>query len=464
MDEDKGKGARAYSRGRGRARRFDRVLRPAELGQVHTNKGYLLLPLPPIPGTVEKNSVDLGAIRLEYNVEGNGYSFRLFPFQTHLKFLLPEGEVYAEPSFVKFVEENVMFDRFEGKAKVGTLFLPSECEGARLPKEVEYNAEVSGKSGRVGLNLDLNNISQECRGPVLLELAKTIMPEVGSIIVKKYIKRFSEYLKEKEGFAEAVLIPYFRSFVTYELLTAGKTVSEGSGISGILERIAQALESALTLFFLSGAVSKVRDLSTYLERLRNTVKINEKVYMLIRPLVPGEIKAVDGKLIYVEQGKVIPWDFVSASITEAMSLLLSVGENQLVLYEEPESQLYERLQVLMALVLYALSSFNKLVITTHSQTILYTLAYVSYAKPTAEEVKKLLESLGVQGGDYLAKAVEEANTGKVRFYYFHEGKVEEKRDEEIIDGIPDVVEIMRREFDWLSEVYWRRKLGAGNKG
>ena len=29
---------------------------------------------------------------------------------------------------------------------------------------------------------------------------------------------------------------------------------------------------------------------------------------------------------------------------------------------------------------------------------------------------------------------------------------------------PDVMEIMRKEFDWLSEIYWRRKLSARDKG
>ena len=332
-----------------------------------------------------------------------------------------------------------------------------------MPKEVEYNADISGKSGKVCLALDLSSVEQKCREPLLIELAKFVMPEVGKRIIKKYVERFSEYLKEREGFSDAVYIPYFRSFVTYGLLSALSSAAykHQEGIFDVLASFAEVVRRLITL---SSVVTEVKDLDAFYKRITGSLRINEKIYRLIKPLIPGEVEVTGGTLAYVEQGRVIPWDFVSASVTEAMSLLLSVGENQLVLYEEPESQLYERLQVLMALVLYALSSFNKLVITTHSQTILYTLAYVSYAKPTAEEVKKLLESLGVQGGDYLAKAVEEANTGKVRFYYFHEGKVEEKRDEEIIDGIPDVVEIMRREFDWLSEVYWRRKLGAGNKG
>ena len=419
---------------------------------------------PPVPGNVEGNSVDLGALRLEYSVEGNNYSFRLFPSTSYLKSLLPEGEVHAEPSFVKFVEENALFDRFEGKANLGTLFLPSGCEGVQAPKEVEYSVEVSGKSGRVGLRLSLDSVKPECRGPLLLELARTVMPDVGKRIVGKFMERFSEHLRGTEGFSEAVFIPYFRSLVTYELLTTGVTIGGGGRSSAAQIVSPHFLDLIFTLISLAGVVSKVKDLETYLVRLAGVKSINERVYGIVKPLIPGEVKALDSRLVYEEGGRAIPWNLVSASITEAMSLLLSVGENQLVLYEEPESQLYEGLQVLMALTLYALSSFNRLVITTHSQTILYTLAYVSFARPSAEEVKRLLDSLGVKGGEGLARAVEEANRSRVRFYYFHGGKIEEKRDEEIIDGIPGVVEIMRREFDWLSEVYWRRKLGAGNKG
>ena len=114
----------------------------------------------------------------------------------------------------------------------------------------------------------------------------------------------------------------------------------------------------------------------YLHQLRfinaflNDNKYNEKIYNLLKPLLKGEIKYIDGELVYVEEDKIIPLGRVSASILEILSFLLSVKEGSIFLYEEPETHLHEELQLLMSIVLYALSSSNRIVISTHSQTIL----------------------------------------------------------------------------------------------
>jgi len=124
---------------------------------------------------------------------------------------------------------------------------------------------------------------------------------------------------------------------------------------------------------------------------------NEKIFNLIKPLLKGLVKHLGEKLVYVEEDKIIPWEYVSASIVEIMSFLLSVKEKSLILYEEPETQLHEELQLLMSIVLYALSSFNRIVISTHSQTILYNIAHLSMLRPTREELKDLFEDLKVKG-------------------------------------------------------------------
>ncbi|AWR99072.1 hypothetical protein [Metallosphaera hakonensis] len=72
-------------------------------------------------------------------------------------------------------------------------------------------------------------------------------------------------------------------------------------------------------------------------------------------------------------------------------------------------------------------------------------------------VLELLESLGIKRGEELARAVEEANSRRVKFHFFHDGKVEEKKAEEMVGGIPDVVDVMHKEFEWLSKLYWKRR-------
>ena len=413
---------------------------------------YSLHPL--LSDEVEDKFVNLGSLKLEYVIKDN-YEFKFYPSTDYLKELLPEGEFSAEPLFAKFVEENSLFDTFKDTLVNPSIMLPSECKGV---KEVPYEVEISGKSGKVILHLT-NELTPKCKDALYTELGKIIMPTVGKRIVNKYMEKFLEYLRKEEKVNDVVFIPYSRSFVTFELLT----FAEESAISKILytagspSYITQTIESILLLksVSLENILGDIKELEIYFDKIKGRREINKKAYELLKPLIPGDIKILNDKLTYVEGDKPISWKYTSASIMEVASLLLSVGEGQLILYEEPETQLHERLQVLMALILYAMSSFNKLVITTHSQTILYTLSFMAYLKPTAEEAKKLLDKLGVKN-DELAKAVEEANNKKVKFYYFHDGKVEEKSAEEVSKGIPGVTDVMDIELSWLSELYLSR--------
>ena len=188
---------------------------------------------------------------------------------------------------------------------------------------------------------------------------------------------------------------------------------------------------------------------------------NEKIYNLLKPLLKGEIKYIDGELVYVEKDKIIPLGRVSASILEILSFLLSAKEGSIILYEEPETHLHEELQLLMSVVLYALSSFNRIVISTHSQTILYNIAHLSMLRPTKEELKDLFEDLKVKDYEALAEAVEEANQKevKVKIYHFTEGEVKEVSVDEAVKGMPGTIDVLEKEFKWFSSLHSKRLFG-----
>jgi len=188
---------------------------------------------------------------------------------------------------------------------------------------------------------------------------------------------------------------------------------------------------------------------------------NEKIYNLLKPLLKGEIKYIDGELVYVEKDKIIPLGRVSASILEILSFLLSAKEGSIILYEEPETHLHEELQLLMSIVLYALSSFNRIVISTHSQTILYNIAHLSMLRPTKEELKDLFEDLKVKDYEALAEAVEEANQKevKVKIYHFTEGEVKEVSVDEAVKGMPGTIDVLEKEFKWFSSLHSKRLFG-----
>jgi len=186
-------------------------------------------------------------------------------------------------------------------------------------------------------------------------------------------------------------------------------------------------------------------------------KYDEKIYNLVKPLLKGQVQYHGQDLVYIEDGKVIPWEKVSSSVLEIISFLLSVKEESIVLYEEPETHLHEELQLLMGIVLYALSSTNPLVISTHSQTIFYTITHLSMLKPTKQELKNLFEDLKVKDYEALAEAVEKANEKvKVKIYHFTEGEVNDVNIDEVVKGMPGTIDVLEKEFRWFSSLHSRR--------
>jgi predicted ATPase len=195
---------------------------------------------------------------------------------------------------------------------------------------------------------------------------------------------------------------------------------------------------------------------------KDLVKYDEKIFSLVKPLLRGQLKCVNDRLVYVEEDKVIPWEHVSTSVLEIVSFLLSVKVGSLILYEEPEAHLHEELQLLMGMVLYALSSINRIVISTHSQTIVSTIAHLSMLKPTKEELKDLFEDLKVKDYEALAEAVEKANEKvKVKVYHFTEGEVKEVSVKEAMKGMPGTQDVLEKEFRWFSLLYLKRLFGYG---
>jgi len=198
----------------------------------------------------------------------------------------------------------------------------------------------------------------------------------------------------------------------------------------------------------------VQGISRETGRLR---KYDEEIFNLVKPLLKGQIEYHGQDLVYVEDGKVIPWEEVSSSVLEIVSFLLSVKKGNIVFYEEPETHLHEGLQLLMGIVLYALSSTNPLIISTHSQTIFYTITHLSMLKPTKEELKELFEDLKVKDYEALAEAVEEANEKvNVKIYHFTEGGVRDVSIDEAVKGMPGTVDVLENEFKWFSSLHSKR--------
>ena len=383
-----------------------------------------------------------GVVDVAFEVKGPNVTLTFTPSNLLRKRELPKGEFSLEPfSFSDFVLSHPLYTlkRRIGIPVLSFLSPGSECSSEEIEKItgkiLDMNlveADVEVKENRATVSLSLDGLSEKCSDAVTHLIINDIVNTVGRDVVNELREGFWSELSRLEGITDVVYLPY--------------------DSRGIRVKVFQVLAKIIKSF--GGTEKSV--FTKWMEEQYVNAEIDEGFLNLLSPLLPGSLKySKERGLEYVEGNEAIPWNQVSGSVLEIVGLLLSLKRGTLVLYEEPETELHEKLQALMALVLYSLMNTNKLVITTHSQTILYALSYMAFLRPKAEEVSAFLEKLGVKN-DYLAKAVEEANKKNVRFYFFHDGKVEEVSAEEVGRGIPGVTDVMDAELEFLSSLYSSR--------
>ena len=391
---------------------------------------------------VGPSSFTNGVVDIAFEVKGPNVRLTFTPSNLLRKRELPKGEFSLEPfSFSDFVLSHPLYTpKRRMEIPVLSFLSPGpECSKEEIDKIIRkildmklVEADVEVKENRAIVSLSVDGLSERCSDALTHLIIDDIVNAVGRDVVDKLSEGFWSELSRLEGITDVVYLPYD---------------SRGAHV-----RFLQNLTRGIRSFVRVGK----EEFSEWTEEQYIIAEIDEGFQNLFSPLLPGSLKySKERGLEYVEGNEAIPWNQVSGSVLEIVGLLLSLKRGTLVLYEEPETELHEKLQALMALVLYALMNTNKLVITTHSQTILYALSYMAFLKPKAEEVSAFLEKLGVKN-DYLAKAVEEANKKNVRFYFFHDGKVEEVSAEEVGRGIPGVTDVMDAELEFLSSLYSSR--------
>jgi len=353
-------------------------------------------------------------------------------YKSFVRDSLPEGEFKLEPmNFSDFIfSQKLGYEERYVPIHLPPMYFPEKCSDKDIKRlrfslsNAIYEISVNGDEGKVKVEVDISGVKETCLKDkeTLSSLSSTLVEVVQRQVNNQYCKWFKERLKEK-GIYAVNYLNYTRIFFTlHNLLFQGEVGS-----------------------------------------LNGSNKFDLRIYELVKPLLKGQLKYIGEKLVYVEGDKVIPWEDVATSVLEIVSFLLSIKDDGLILYEEPETYLHEELQLLMAFVLYALSSFNRIVISTHSQTLFYAIAHLSMLRPTKEELKELFEDLKVKDYETLAKAIEWANQKevKVKIYHFTEGGVKEVSVDDAVKGMPGTIDVLEKEFKWFSSLHSKRLFGEG---
>ena len=408
---------------------------------------------------------NLFLLRFTIDREGTKENYKSFISDS-----LPEGEFKLEPiNVLDFIlTQKLSYEDEYRPSTLPPMYFPKTCSDEDIKhlrfslSNTIYKISVNGDKGEV--KVDVSDVSETClKDNETLSSISTVMLNIAEQPVNsQYCIGFNESLS-KNGINGLVYIPYGRSFlvlqkfILQEILNS-LTSASPSPFSRLEEVIFRGFVMAINSLF---KITRPNYLTDYFEGFTT---YNKKVFNLIKPLLKGQIANVGGNLVYTEENKKIPWEYVSASILEIVSFLLSVKVGSLILFEEPEIQLHEELQLLMGMVLYALSSISRIVISTHSQTIVSTIAHLSMLKPTKEELKDLFEDLKVKDYEALAEAVEKANEkvkDKVylKVYHFTEGEVKDVSIDYVVRGLPGTKDVLEKEFRWFSSLHSKRLFG-----
>ncbi|MGC9124029.1 MAG: hypothetical protein ACP5IB_08205 [Thermoplasmata archaeon] len=191
---------------------------------------------------------------------------------------------------------------------------------------------------------------------------------------------------------------------------------------------------------------------------------------LFIPVLGGHVK-LDKANQYIKYeyatGKYVSIGLSSAMVGEISGImlpLLSMGENEVILIEEPEAQLHYSSQVLIGLILIAISKIknSKIIITTHSDILPLIINQVLSENPSKEQIFKLIKKIIKTNKKTINKYIDNLadkvainkEDFKINYYYFKPNedviKINNKDLEKCIPGLTEVYEEL---LNWSYEVF-----------
>lgn len=281
---------------------------------------------------------------------------------------------------------------------------------------------------------------------VFRDLSEAVSPFMEESFVRPLKEQLRDVYKETFNAQSAVFIPFGRSPFVYQVNRVGK-----DQWGDLVEIYKDNLPFYSYIHHLEKGINGL-----------GSGKFNETLIKFFNPVLQGELifEKPTQKLRYQKWNSVdVPIDQASALAGEVAGILLpilSVPSNSLLLIEEPEAQLHYSAQVLMALTLAGLSrGFNhRIVLSTHSDILAITLAYLKELEYDEDKVSELIEELLEAQGikverekvAVLAKAVSGAKDLDIRFYYY------EPRPDGTVEVLPTPTKDILREVPGITEV------------
>jgi len=290
---------------------------------------------------------------------------------------------------------------------------------------------------------------------------ESIYKSISTHLEKEISKSITRLYQDLLGIQSILFIPFGRSPLVYQLEYISQEPIQRREILSYYET------DRLSYSYIS-KLSRGRS-------MLSEGKYDEKIIKIFKPIIQGDLwyDKETGVVMYKRWGfeelkqkhKGVPIKWASALASEITGILLPIldtPEKSCIFIEEPESQLHPSAQVLMALGLAGLASTygHKLVISTHSDVLAVTLAYIKALKPSKKKVleliRKLLKMQGIHPKDedleFLAEKASSATNIDMRFYYYEPTPsgviVREEKPTNIMEHVPGITKVIDILASW----------------
>jgi len=414
----------------------------------------------------EQKEIDVNnlIIRFKEHLENSKYEFLpINDEKTKIrlnKYELPDFKILIMDLLNQFVNEKLYFETRSSR------FISSKFVSRRIKEIKQGKIEICSSitdnkltitgSAKylVNIPLFLTRTTVYKDDPYFYEsyfdLSRTIRRYVRKIIYEHFSESFELYISESP-IKEVIFIPFGRTPLIYLL--------EYDFLAEIMDNLI---------------------LNSYLIKLKKGIQLLSKkdrpedIIKLFASVIQGDIKydKLTKKLRYQKYNSPdLPIEFSSALASEIAGILLPVltlPPNSFIIIEEPEAQLHYSAQILMALVLVALSKKygHKIIFSTHSDIFTITFAYLEKLNYNKNDIIKLIKDLlSVQGitvnseqvdivANFLSSEKEEIS---VKYYYYEpsleEGvRIMQKSSEMIMEEVPGITNVTEILASWALNV------------
>ena len=142
---------------------------------------------------------------------------------------------------------------------------------------------------------------------------------------------------------------------------------------------------------------------------------------------------------------------------------MSSKTDDLIFVEEPEAQLHISVQILMGLLLIAISNKKnlKFIFSTHSDTLILIIHFILKNKPSKDKIISIINNIYSGNNeseehkliDNFASAVADYKEDtELSLFMIEENRSKMLKDDEIETNIPGITDTLNKLSEWLFEI------------